>query len=66
MEEKKCSKCLKIKDIKEFSFRNKKKGIRIVWCRSCVKIYDKNRYDSQSEEEVKLKRDRDRNRARVS
>jgi len=38
-----CNKCNKHKLETEFSWRNKPKGKLNVWCRECMKAYDKNR-----------------------
>jgi len=47
MTNKKCGKCNKIKDIEEFSIRNRgKKKIRHRWCKQCVKIYDHQRWEN--------------------
>lgn len=44
-QEKKCTKCGKVKPIEEFSFKNKAQGIRRSQCKQCIKEYDKNRYE---------------------
>lgn len=43
-QEKKCTKCGKVKPIEEFAFKNKAKGIRRSQCKQCIREYDKNRY----------------------
>lgn len=44
MEDRNCSKCGENKDIDEFPFRNKAKGIRQNQCRSCVSAVSNSHY----------------------
>lgn len=37
MSKKKCARCKRVKDQTEFSFRNKKKGIRHSYCKECYR-----------------------------
>ena len=43
---KECSKCLETKNETEFYIRSKKKGTLNVWCKVCMKQYDKMRYQN--------------------
>ena len=37
METKFCNKCKTDKDIEDFSWRNKSKGIKLSWCKECMR-----------------------------
>ena len=39
-----CSKCLSLKLIEEFNFRNKQKRLRHSYCRECGKLFTQNHY----------------------
>jgi len=41
---KKCSKCQETKALKQFRFRNKSKGTRQSWCKSCTSEYEKKKW----------------------
>lgn len=43
VELKECTKCYNRKALTDFSFLNKQKGTRNVWCKACFKEYDKER-----------------------
>jgi hypothetical protein len=53
-----CSKCSVQKIEEEFSWKNKTKGVRSVWCKECMKTYDRVRYtDTDRPAQAKANRD---------
>src|SRR6266545_8089409 len=39
-----CSRCGELKPIDEFPIKNKKTGLRRVWCRDCCRAYGREHY----------------------
>ncbi|MDX1641849.1 MAG: hypothetical protein R3220_09140 [Balneolaceae bacterium] len=44
--EQRCTKCGETKPVEEFRWKNKSKGIRACWCKTCFALHEKSRYDS--------------------
>lgn len=62
---KQCCKCLLIKSVGEFHWRNKKAGTLKAWCKTCVKEYDKiiqSKPDYNEQKRVKNNKRRRNNR----
>lgn len=50
MDTKVCTKCIQEQPLENFRFRNKKKGIRTCWCKSCFSIHERTKWaDSSSQ-----------------
>lgn len=60
MEKRYCTNCEQVKDIEEFSFRYKARGIRQRWCKSCMAAANKIHY--QNNTSVYIDRARVRNK----
>jgi len=41
-----CTKCKLEKDLDQFRYRNKAKGTRAPWCKSCYSTYERNQWKS--------------------
>lgn len=44
-----CSKCQKEKPMNEFRWRNRTKGYRSCWCKSCFSLYEKEKWKDQTD-----------------
>lgn len=44
-----CTSCDKEKALEEFSFRNKKKGIRVMRCKVCIREYNRQHYQANKQ-----------------
>ncbi len=42
--ERRCSRCSQLKPLGEFAIKNKKTGLRRVWCRDCARAYGREHY----------------------
>lgn len=56
--ERRCSKCGETKALTEFAIKNKKTGLRSVWCRACRRAYGRDHY--RKNRPAYLKRNNDR------
>ena len=60
----KCTKCLKYKEVTEFSYRDKEKGTRHSHCKACVAAHHKEYYASNRNRRITRIRERGRNHIR--
>lgn len=42
-----CGSCKTEKDLEQFSWRNKTKGLKMAWCKTCIKAYDAARHKTE-------------------
>ncbi len=47
-EVRRCSRCGAMKPLAEFPIKNKKTGLRRVWCRDCCRAYGREHYQRNS------------------